>query len=115
MKATINKFFTDIKEFDAEEYDLDIESKPGVFEDNPRGMKGMILSVDSYTKYNIEELIDKVKVGVILIINTSNFTNNERANVHNYLVGALYSLDGQLKVINDNILICTPKGYYYEL
>ncbi len=114
MKATLNKFFTDIKEFDTEEYNLDIESKPGVFEEKPRDIKGMILIVDNYTTYNVQELIDKIKKGIIVIVNMNSFSKDEKIKIYDYLVGAMYSLNGHLKTIDSNVIMCTPIGYYYE-
>ncbi|MFV0288033.1 MAG: cell division protein SepF [Mycoplasmatales bacterium] len=98
----------EINEMD-ESFDVEEISKPV----NSKG-KSIVKIYEPVTKTSTSTIIDSIKRGEFCIVNFSKVSEDEARNIYATLSGSLYSLEGQLKQINDNIIVCSPSNFLID-
>ena len=66
------------------------------------------------TKTSTATIIDSIKRGELCIVNFSKISEEEAGNIYATLSGSVYSLEGQLKQIGEQIIICSPKSFLVD-
>lgn len=79
-----------------------------------KGGKSIVKIFEPVTKTSTSTIIDAIKKGEFCIVNFSKVTEDEARNIYATLSGSLYSLEGQLKQIDDNIIVCCPKNFLID-
>ena len=59
-------------------------------------------------------IMDAIKKGEMCIINLDKISSEEAQVIYNTLVGAIYSMDGTLKRIDDKIILCAPNNFIVD-
>ncbi len=98
----------DIREMD-ESFEID-ESYPTA----RTNTKAIVKLFEPVTKTSTSSIIDSIKRGELCIVNFSKVSEDEARNIYATLSGSLYSLEGQLKQIDDNIIICSPNNFLID-
>ncbi len=98
----------DIREMD-ESFEID-ESYPTTSSQS----KAIVKLFEPVTKTSTSTIIDSIKRGELCIVNFSKVSEDEARNIYATLSGSLYSLEGQLKQIDDNIIICSPNNFLID-
>lgn len=103
--------FLDTQEINEVDESFDVEEiKTPV---NHKG-KSIIKIYEPVTKTSTSTIIDSIKRGEFCIVNFSKVSEDEARNIYATLSGSLYSLEGQLRQIDDNIIVCSPKNFLID-
>ncbi len=76
--------------------------------------KSVVKIYEPVTKTSTSTIIDSIKKGEFCIVNFSKVSEDEARNIYATLSGSLYSLEGQLKQIDENIIICSPSNFLID-
>lgn len=76
--------------------------------------KSIVKLYEPVTKTSTSTIIDSIKRGELCIVNFSKISEDEARNIYATLSGSLYSLEGQLKQIDENIIICSPNNFLVD-
>lgn len=55
-------------------------------------------------------IVDNLKSRKIIIVNLSNVENKEGQRILDFLIGAIYALEGNLQSVDDSVFILTPSN-----
>ncbi len=97
----------------ANEMDESFEVEEIVTPVNSKG-KSIVKIFEPVTKTTTSTIIDSIKRGELCIVNLGKVSEEEARNIYATLSGSLYSLEGQLKQIDENIFICSPTNFLID-
>ncbi len=80
----------------------------------PRTGKSIVKVYEPVTKSATSTIIDAIKRGELCIVNISKVSEDEARVIYSTLSGSIYSLDGTLKMIDANIMLCAPANYLVD-
>ena len=115
LKNIKNMFNEETEEFDTQELS-EMDESFEVEEINATKQKGksVVKIYEPVTKTATSTIIDSIKKGELCIVNFNKVSEEEARNIYATLSGSLYSLEGQLKQIDDNIIICSPRNFLVD-
>lgn len=76
--------------------------------------KSVIKIYEPVTKTSTGTIIDSIKRGELCVVNFNKVSEEEARSIYATLSGSMYSLDGELKQIDDNIIICAPLNFLVD-
>ncbi len=76
--------------------------------------KSIVKIFEPVTKTTTSTIIDCIKRGELCLVNLGKVSEEEARNIYATLSGSLYSLEGQLKQIDENIFICSPANFLID-
>ncbi len=76
--------------------------------------KSIVKIYEPVTKSATSTIIDSIKRGELCIVNFSKVSEEESKVIYSTLSGSIYSLDGALKMIDSNIMLCAPKNFLVD-
>lgn len=76
--------------------------------------KSIVKIYEPVTKSATITIIDSIKRGELCIVNFSKVSEEESKVIYSTLSGSIYSLDGALKMIDSNIMLCAPKNFLVD-
>lgn len=91
--------------FDVDEIQSTIKKNKG---------KSIVKIYEPVTKTSTGTIIDAIKRGELCIVNFNKVSEEEARSIYATLSGSMYSLDGELKQIDDNIIICAPINFLVD-
>ncbi len=80
----------------------------------PKVGKSIVKIYEPVTKSATSTIIDSIKRGELCIVNFSKVSDEEAKVIYSTLSGSIYSLDGALKMIDSNIMICAPTNFLVD-
>lgn len=80
----------------------------------PKVGKAIVKIYEPVTKSTTSSIIDCIKRGEMCIVNFSKVSDDEAKVIYSTLSGSIYSLDGTLKMIDSNIMICAPNNFLLD-
>ncbi|MGL4588780.1 MAG: cell division protein SepF [Mycoplasmatales bacterium] len=81
---------------------------------NTTRSKSVVKLFEPVSKTSTSSIIDSVKKGELCIVDLSKVSDTEKTLIYSTLSGSMYSLDGQLKQISAEIIMCAPKNYLVD-
>lgn len=66
------------------------------------------------TKAIVPTIITSIKRGELVIVNFSSLSEEEAKYTYATLSGSIYSLDGELKTISPDVMLCAPQKYLVD-
>lgn len=66
------------------------------------------------SKNNTSAIINALKRGDLVIVNLSKVAEEEARYIYATLSGSIFSLDGELKMLDSNVMLCAPKQYIVD-
>lgn len=76
--------------------------------------KSIVKIFEPVTKTATGTIIDAIRRGELCIVNFNKVSEEEARSIYATLSGSIYSLDGQLKQIDENIIICAPINFLID-
>lgn len=91
--------------FDVDEIQTSISKTKG---------KETVRIFEPVSKTSTQQIIDAIKKGELCIVTFNKVSEEEAKAIFATLSGSLYSLDGQLKQIDSNIILCAPMNFLVD-
>ncbi len=66
------------------------------------------------TKSIVTSIIDSLKRGELVLVNLSRLPEDEGQYILSTLSGSMYSLDGEIQMISDYVMLCAPQKFIVE-
>lgn len=79
-----------------------------------RSNKAIVKVYEPVTKSVSSTIIDSIKRGELCIVNFSKVSEEEARVIYSTLSGSVYSLDGVLKMVSNDIMVCAPKNFLID-
>lgn len=76
--------------------------------------KGIVKVFEPVSKTATSTIIDSIKRGELCIVNLAKVSEEEASVIYSTLSGSIYSLDGVLKMVDQRIMLCSPKNYLVD-
>lgn len=116
MLKNIKNIFNDETELlDTEEIsEIDNSFDMNGVETSNNTNKRIVRVFEPVTKTATINIIDAIKRGELCIVNFNKISEDEARNIYATLSGSLYSLEGKLQPIDDNIILCLPNNYLID-
>lgn len=80
----------------------------------PANSRSVVKVFTPVTKNDTSRMIDALKRGDLVIINLSKASEEEGRFIYSTLSGSVYSLDGELKMIDSHVMLCAPNKYIVD-
>lgn len=80
---------------------------------NTKG-KSVVKIYEPVTKTSTGTIIDAIKRGELCIVSFNKVSEEEARSIYATLSGSMYSLDGELRQIDDNIILCAPVNFLID-
>ncbi len=80
----------------------------------PKSGKSIVKVYEPVTKSATSTIIDSIKRGELCVVNFSKVSEDEARVIYSTLSGSIYSLDGTLKMIDSNIMLCAPGNFLVD-
>ncbi len=106
--------FIETQELEEIEADIDDSFKVDVNQSKQRTNKSIVKVFEPVTKSATSTIIDSIKRGELCIVNFSKVSEEEAKVIYSTLSGSIYSLDGVLKMIDSQIMLCAPKNFLID-
>ena len=118
IKGIFNEETEVIDTVDLENADLDIVDDSFKIEGNgtakTMGKRSVVKVYQPVTKSVTLSIIDAMKKGELCIVNLEKVSEEEAKIIYSTLSGSIYSLDGEMKLIEQKILLCAPKNFIID-
>ncbi len=66
------------------------------------------------SKSVVSTIIDSIKRNELVIVNLSKVSEEEAKYIYSTLSGSIYSLDGELKMIDQDVMLCAPRKFVVD-
>ncbi len=76
--------------------------------------RSVVKVYEPVTKSIVPTIIDSIKRGELVIVNLSKLPEDEAQYIFSTLSGSIYSLDGELKTIADQVMLCAPQKFVVD-
>ena len=118
IKGIFNEETEVIDTVDLENAELDIVDESFKIEGNETtktmGKRSVVKVYQPVTKSVTLSIIDAMKKGELCIVNLEKVSEEEAKIIYSTLSGSIYSLDGEMKLIEQKILLCAPKNFIID-
>ena len=78
------------------------------------GNRSVVKIYQPVTKSVTMSIIESIKRGELCIINLEKISDEEARIIYATLSGSIFSLDGNIKMIESKILMCAPKNFIID-
>ena len=118
IKGIFNEETEVIDTVDLENAELDIVDESFKIEGNETSRtmskRSVVKVYQPVTKSVTLSIIDAMKKGELCIVNLEKVSEEEAKIIYSTLSGSIYSLDGEMRLIEQKILLCAPKNFIID-
>lgn len=117
LKGIKNIFNEDTEYIETQELEQIETSDPAFDIDevvNTSKSRSIVKIYEPVSKSITSTIIDSIKVGELCVVNFAKVSDEEAKQIYATLSGSVYSLDGILKQISTDIVICAPKNFLVD-